>query len=468
VSISLRPYQLSAVTAIREAFRAGKRAPLYVAPTGSGKTVTFSYMAQGAQAKGNQVVIMVHRQELIRQISNALTSFDVPHGIIFSGHRPSPHLHTHVASVQSLTRRLGAIQPPDFLIVDEGHHSTSESYRRIFDAWPAVPRLGVTATPSRLDGRGLGDVFDSLILGPTVQSLIDQWFLARPVYYAPSAGPSKLHIVAGDYNRKESEFAMDVPKITGDAIEHYGRLCEGQPALVFCVSLKHAHAVTDEFRLHGYRAEMIDGTMDDEERRRLTDGFREGCIQILVSVDLLGEGYDAPGASVGIMLRPTASLALWRQHVGRILRPAPGKTQATILDHAGNTMRHGFAEEPIEWTLDQSKPRRQTEKVFPNRQCPACYRVHRFALACPQCGHVYPIESRDIRQTDGTLEQITAAEVARVRARQEVGRAETLEALIAIGKQRGYKPTWAYIQWKHRRWRKTPKVQAPEQQEIEV
>ena len=462
--IQLRSYQQDAVDAIRASYRSGHRAPLYVAPTGSGKTITFSFIAQGSQAKGNRVIIMVHRHELVRQICTALNDFSVPYGIIQAGQIQQNGILTQVASVQTLARRLDSTPPPDLLVVDEAHHSVSASYARIFEHFRNTKILGVTATPMRLDSRGLGGIFDELILGPEPQALIDQGFLARPMYYAPPSGVSteNLHIVAGDFNRAESEAVMDRPSITGSLVEHYSKLCPGESAIAFTVSLKHAESVRAEFCAAGYRAETIDGTMNDAERRERTDGLRGGQIQILVSVDLLGEGFDAAGASVGIMARPTASLALWRQQVGRILRPAPGKTRALILDHTGNCLRHGFAEDHIDWTLDPAKPKKPKERIFPIRQCEQCFAVHRWALACPQCGYVYPAKPREVKQRPGELERLEKIEAqrrARIRERIEVANCKTMQDLIELGTHRNYKNPrgWAYFRWKtSRRFRKKP------------
>ena len=460
VPISLRSYQQDAVDAIRAAYRNGKRAPLYVAPTGSGKTITFSYMAQASQAKGNRVIIMVHRQELIHQICVALSDFSIRYGIIKAGQCEQYGLLTQVASVQSLARRLDRVPEPAMLIVDEAHHSVSPSYASIFEAFRNTKILGATATPQRLDGRGLGNVFDTMVLGPSVSDLIEQGFLARPVYYAPPSGVSteNLHIVGGDFDRAESEAVMDKAAITGSLVENYTKLCPGKSAIAFTVSLKHAESVRAEFCAAGYRAESIDGTMSDKDRRQRTNGLLDGTIQILVSVDLLGEGFDAPGAEVGIMARPTASLALWRQQVGRILRPFPGKERAILLDHTGNCLRHGFAESPIEWTLDPARPKKATEKVFANRVCPQCFRTHAWALACPECHYVYQVKPREIAEREGELTEITAEELEakRLDRKREEGMARDFPALLAIEKARGYKNGWASMRWKSRRGMNPP------------
>lgn len=449
--IHLRNYQQQSVDEIRQAFTQGFKAPLLVSPTGSGKTICFAYISHGAAAKGNRIIILSHRQELIRQIGNALNEFSVPHGIIASGRRYEPHHTTQIASVQTLVNRLDTIQPPDLIIADECHHCTSPAYRKIFATWPAARRLGVSATPARLDGAGLGDIFDRMVNGPSVQTLIDQGFLSKPIYFAPPSGvdTSKLHIVAGDFNKAEAEALMDTPKITGDCVSHYTRICAGKPAIAFCTSIKHAQHVVEQFQARGYAAEMIDGKMDDKTRNDRTIALSAGRINVLVSVDVISEGYDVPVVSAAILLRPTASLALAMQQMGRVLRPAPGKTCAFIIDHVGNCLRHGLAEETREWSLDAVKRRAKKSDgpITQVKQCPKCYAVFAQAPWCPQCGFELPVKSRDIDQVEGELRQITAADIVARRsasweANKELVQAKDRSALEALAVKRGYKPGW--------------------------
>lgn len=444
--MDLRLYQQRSVADIRSAFASGRRAPLLVSPTGSGKTVMFSHIAHGAAAKGNRIQVIAHRQEIIRQICSSLNEFDVPHGTIVSNRQPAGHHLTQVASVQTLGRRLDQVMAPDLVIIDEAHHSASATYRKIIAAYPRARFLGVTATPERLDGRGLGDIFDTIILGPSVQYLIDESYLSRPVYYAPpgSVDTSQLPIVAGDFDKHSSEILMDTPKIVGDAVSHYTRICAGRPAVAFCVSLKHAEHVRDQFRAVGYRAEMIDGKLDDVTRLDRVRALADGRIHVLVSVDLISEGFDLPAVAAAILLRPTASLALHLQQIGRALRIFPGKQCAYIIDHVGNILRHGLAEETREWKLDAVRRTRarSQDSEFKNRQCKKCYAVHAPAPVCPLCGYVYEIESREVDQVEGTLTEITADELAKRRAQAEVGQATGREELVVIAQRRGYKPQW--------------------------
>lgn len=450
MAVELRPYQQEAVDSVRAALVAGRKAPLLVAPTGAGKTVMFSHITEGAMRKGKRVTVLVHRQELLDQTSRALTGLGVPHGLIAAGRTGDPRQPVQVAGVQTLVRRMANTTPPDLLIIDEAHHAAAGSWRQIVQAFPKARVLGVTATPERLDGKGLGDVFDDLIRGPEVADLIAAGFLSRPVYYAPStADLGSVRTTAGDFNRADAEKAVDKPTITGDAVSHYTRLCSGVPAIAFCASIRHAEHVAADFRAAGFRWAVLDGTMTPEARRQAVADLGSGKIHGLASCDIVSEGFDLPVVTAAILLRPTKSLSLYLQQVGRVLRTHPSKTHAIILDHVGNVLRHGLAEEVRDWSLEGAKARKRSKKPdevdVKNRQCPACYAVHATGPECPLCGHVYKVAERAPKQVDGELRELSADQLASLANRRMQGRARSLADLIEIGKARGYKnpAAWA-------------------------
>ncbi len=451
----LRPYQQAAVDGVRDSFRAGRRRPLLVAPTGSGKTVIFSYVTASAAAKGNRTLILVHRAELLEQCHRSLSQMDVPHGLIASGLTPDRSQLTQIASVQTLVRRFDRVLPPDLIVIDEAHHATAGAWASVLAQYPNARVLGVTATPQRLDGKGLGQVFDDLIRGPEVTKLIDEGYLCKPVYYAPkTVDLTGVHMVAGDYNRAEVAERMDRPTITGDAVIHYRKYAEGQPCVVFCTGIKHAEHVAQAFNASGYRFKVIDGTLAKEERARRVLDLSSGALQGLVSVDIVSEGFDLPCVSTAILLRPTASLSLHLQQIGRVLRPSPGKQRAVILDHVGNCRRHGLAEELRDWSLDGIRKRGKRgpqDDVADTRQCPECFAVHTPSPQCPQCLHVYEIKDRIPDVVEGELEELKAREAIRGRKREQ-GTAQTLEDLIRVGKARGMKNPygWAHNVFKAR------------------
>ena len=341
--IILRDYQFRGVTDIRAAYRAGRKSIVYVGPTGSGKTRILTYIAHGAMQKNNRIIIVVHRQELIRQTASALSDLGVKFGVIAAGHEPSPEFPVQLGMNQTIVKRPD-IAAPDLLIVDECHHAASDSYRQVSARFPAAKTLGLTATPQRLDGKPLGTIFEEIILGPSVQELIDLGFLCKPTYYAP---PTDLDLsgvrkTAGDFNRAQSSERVDRPHITGSAVEHYLKICPGSPAVAFCITVKHAENVRDQFIAAGVTAASIDGKLNDTDRADRVAALTEGRIKILVSVDVISEGFDLPSVATAILLRPTESLSVHLQQLGRILRPSLGK-KAIVLDHVGNCLRHGLA-----------------------------------------------------------------------------------------------------------------------------
>lgn len=448
--IELRPYQVDCVARIRAAFRAGRKSVALVAPTGAGKTRIMVYIAHGAVAKSNRITILVHRQELVRQTSLALQDMGVDFGLIAAGHDPRPELPVQLAMVQTIVRRLDGAAPPNLLIVDEFHHGVSESCREIITRWPAAKILGLTATPQRLDGKGLSPICEELVVGPPVQELMDSGFLARAVYYAPPGGADMTGVrkTAGDFNKGQTAERVDRREIIGSAVEHYLRIAAGRPAVAFCASVAHAKHVRDQFNEAGVPAATIDGTLGDDERIDRVAAIAEGRIKVLTSVDVISEGFDLPSASVAILLRPTDSLALHLQQVGRVLRPKTDGSAAIVLDHVGNCIRHGLAEEPRQWSLAGHVGKKKGAPP-PLTTCPKCFAVHGSAPACPVCGRVHPCSAVKVRapdQVDGTLAQLTAAAIMaerdRVKKRQEIGMAKDRAALEAIARARGYKPGW--------------------------
>lgn len=439
MSLTLRDYQARAIHDLRTAYRSGARAPLLVMATGSGKTVCFAAITEGAVARGRRVLILVHRRELIRQASAKLTIAGVEHGIIAAGFKPSEQL-VQVASVQTLVRRLGGIDwVPDLIVIDEAHHAVAGSWSTTLAHWPQALRLGVTATPVRRDGRGLGAMFDRLVLGPSVTDLSAQGFLTVAKIYAPAPKfqAAKIRVRSGDYTPEDAAAELDRPTVTGDAIEHYQRLGRGCSAIAFCCTTAHAEHVASQFRACGIQAQTVLGTTPVEQREQLLADLGSGALQVLVSVDVISEGTDVPSVGAAILLRPTQSEGLYLQQVGRVLRPAPGKTHALILDHVGNVHRHGFPDDLREWSLDDA--RRRTGKGGPPapavRTCEQCFAAFKPAPICPCCGAECAAPAREIRQTAGELQELKREGIRQRTAERK--KARTLTDLIQVGIARG-------------------------------
>jgi len=440
--MQLYEHQKRAVEGVLKKYSRGCKAPLLVAMCGFGKTVVFSHIAARARAKGNRILVVLHRQELMRQTCSTLDQFNVPYGLIAAGQSSDEQQLVQVASIYTLARRLGAIEPPRLIVIDEAHHASANTWRNVIKGFPSAKILGVTATPIRNSGAGLGDIFDSLVVGESTEWLIAGGWLAKPTYYVPPqvADFADVKSRAGDYAQDALAERMDKPHITGDAVSHYLKICPGAPAVAFCTSIRHAESVAECFRKRGINALSIDGSLSDADRAGRIDDLAAGRIKVLTSCELISEGFDLPAVTAAIMLRPTQSLAVWIQQAGRAIRPAPGKERAIILDHVGNVERHGLIEDVRDWTLEGRKKReRAANDNFPIiRRCPSCFVVYRPGRkTCPECGAESVPSQREIEQREGELRELQR-QAEHKQARREVAHAQSLEDLTELGRRRGY------------------------------
>jgi len=436
--MNLRPYQTQLITDIRLQYQLGKRAVLAVLPTGGGKTVCFSYIAQAAARKGNRVCILVHRQELLDQASRSLSGMDVQHGIIAAKRGMDLSHAVQVASVGTLSRRLHLL-PRDFfqlLVVDEAHHTTAKSWDACIQHFQAAKLLGVTATPIRGDNRGLGEHYQSMVQGPSAEWLTDNGFLAPARVLAPPGFSSAgLRKKMGDFDMSQAGELLQ-GQAMGDCLTHYRQHLAGQTAIAFCCSVAHAEAVARLFHDAGIASASIDGNTDSARRRQLLIDLGTGSLKVLTSCALIGEGVDVPSVGGCILLRPTASVGLHLQMIGRCLRPQPGK-RAVVLDHVGNSLRLGHHLEEREWSLDGAT-KRDREASPSVKVCPTCFSTcATLAAVCGECGHEFRTEVRELTVVEGELKELA------VTRKREQGTAQSLDDLRQLAKQRGYKPGWA-------------------------
>ena len=440
----LRDYQTILIHKIRDSL-ARHRRTLACSATGSGKTVVATHMLDQSAKRGKSSVFVVHRKELLDQTSTALDEQGVEHGLIAGG-RSASRAAVQIATIQTLARRVDSMEAPDLIVVDEAKHAAAASYRQMLEAWPTAYVVGLDATPERADGKGLDDLFDDMVMGPSVAWLMEQGHLAKYRLIAPPNGIdlSGVHKRGGDFARNELAGAVDHTSIIGDAVGHYKRHVGDGRCLVYCVSRAHAKHVEAAYRAAGVDARYCAGDTDAGERRAMVRGFQFGNPRVLVSVDLFGEGLDVPGLDAVQLLRPTQSLALHLQQIGRALRP-DGDKVALILDHAGNTWRHGLPDDDRDWTLEGSrgKKKRNGEEGVGLKHCPDCFAIYAASKgSCPLCGNVPPVAERTPEEIEGELAEIDVLQMKRKR-RSEEGEARTLEALVRLGMERGYKIGWA-------------------------
>ena len=457
--VTLREYQQQCVDRIRDSYGRGNKSVLLALPTGGGKTICFCFVVENAVAKGRRVAILVHRQELVDQTGDSLEKLGVEFGVIAPGQPEDPHLPVQVCSVQSLVRRLDRWRDAfDLLVIDEAHHAVAGSWRKVIDAYPNAHRLGVSATPERLDGKGLADHFDDMVIGPGTWDLMQMGHLSEARIFCPPTGVDfkKLKLLGGDFRKDDAEEAMTKASLMGDVVDHYKRLVHPMTAIAFCVTVEHAKSVAAAFNEAGVRAAVIDGTLDRYTRKSMIRGLETGDIEVLCSCEVISEGTDVPSVGGALLLRPTASLGLYLQQVGRCLRKAPGKTHAVILDHAGNVARHGLPQDVHLWSLEGEKVRmreQQKNKAPIVRVCLECFAaVHGDDDQCPYCGAEMVKPKPKPEAGEGELREVKVEnELIRLREEQEkkdrrrqVGRARSLAELKALAKERGYSPGWAY------------------------
>lgn len=474
MAVELRAYQRQGLDDIRRALAGGSRRPLYVLPTGGGKTVMFAQIARGAASRSNRTYILTHRREIMRQTLRKLYQLGVLAGQIASGSPMHQQQPVQVAMVTTIVKRLEHLRRPDLIIVDEAHHAVAGQWKRVLDYWGEVPRIGFTATPERLDGRGLHDVFDSLTLGPSSAELVKAGYLSYPVVFRPAREQViELHIKRGDYDRVEQATALSSRAVVGSVIEHYRETLNGMPAIAFCPTVDHAHLVADQFKDAGFRAAPVWGSMPDTQRDAAIEGLAGGRLNVVTSCDVISEGVDVPVVAGAILLRRTLSLSLYLQQVGRALRPFPGKERAVILDHVGNRYLHGHVLDHREWSLDSVKrdPRKSAAPV--TTECPQCYGVWPGRPGrCPNCRFDFRREERErqraeFRQLEGKLQEEhpdvdgelvhVAAQALRAGSHKDrqkrlwaeayrlAGREDARERIAELGRLLGYKSRWADV-----------------------
>lgn len=437
----LRPYQTAAIEETRKVFSVK---PLIVAPTGSGKTEIGAEIVRRTTARGGRVVWIAHRMELIEQARVRLVRRGMRVGVVMGGVAPDKAAPVQVASIQTLVRR--ELPPADVIVIDEAHHARARAYRKVLDRYPAATVIGLTATPYRSDGRGLGEVFGALVVAATVEELIEAGHLIRPTCYAPPGPDLKgLRKRGGDWSPDDLDAIMRKPSITGDVVKTWLSRAKGLPTACYATTIKHSTEIVEAFRAAGVKAEHLDGATPTDERNAILARLASGETTIVSNVMVLTEGWDLPRLSCAIVARPTASLGLHLQILGRVMRPAAEKTGAIVLDHAGNVNRHGLPWDPIQFSLDD-EVRKKDPEVRTSKTCRACYAVVPVsATTCPFCGAPFGGEVRvGPERRDGDLVELKRdPSLPLIPNATPEKMAEQYAALCRTANEEGYKPTWA-------------------------
>jgi len=454
--MKLRDYQNDAIAKARQSYINGNKSILICSPTGSGKSVILAEIIKSASAGGKKVLFLVHRREIIFQIQDYLKGYDIDHGIILSGEEFTDGHNVNIATVQTLHSRMKRryYKKADVIIIDEAHHGTSRTYLEVINAHRDNLVLGFTATPCRKNGLGLGHLFDDLIVVETISKLTEDGFLVPVRYYAPSEPDlEKVKISAGDYNLKQLDKVMSAPKLVGDVIENWLHIGEGRQTIVFTTTVKHSVAVCEAFNTVGITAEHVSGKTPKDERREIIDRFKDGDTRILCNCAVFTEGVDIPEISCVVMARPTKSLALYMQCIGRGMRPCIDKKDMIFIDHAGACLEHGRVDEITDWYLDKNNTNPVNEKRKERKsqpiECKMCGLVYTKQLKCPQCGHIPEVKEYG-EEADFIDAELGEVFMKKPKVEEPIKRDknEWYAQFLGYAQSKGYSQGWAWHKMK--------------------
>lgn len=446
-TVKLHRHQVETLDAARRQIRAGYRRLLIQGETGSGKTVQAAFMLDGAARRGMPSLFLTHRRELIRQASRTFDAAGIPHGVIANGFAADPAQLVQVGSIQTVLKNRASLRRPKFMIFDECQHIAAAGWSEFQDTYPDAFQIGLSASPIRLDGKCLGEHFDVMVRGPSVRWLQKRGFLAKYIHYAPacSLDTSNIRKQAGDYHRGDLAAAVEISMITEEAVTAYRRLGRGRRTIIFCSSIENSLNAVASFQAAGFSGAHIDGTTSASERDLTIERFARGEISTISNVDLLGEGFDVPGVECVILLRPTLSLSLYLQMIGRCLRTSPGKTDAIVLDLVRNYARHGLADEDRDWSLEP-QPRAKLIERSDLLVCAACDAVAAHRSFCDVCGAPpKPHRVGEIATWNALVNEPGLAATLRGMSYGSAIRwADSEEKVRLVAMARGFKSGWAW------------------------
>lgn len=464
--ITLRPHQIDLLDRTRAALPTHRSVLLY-SPPGSGKTVIAASMARGASDKRRRVIFACHRKEILHQTARTFDQFGIQYGFIAAGMSANPFAAVQIASIDTLRNRFER-WPADLLVVDEAHLSGAKTWSAIIEHYRSSGAyvVGLSGSPCRLDGKPLCSNFAHMIEGPQNRWLIDHGFLSRYRAFAPTRlDTAGLHVRAGDYVTSELEDRFDKPTIIGDAVSSWRKFANGMRTVVYAFSIEHSKHVVEVFRAAGISAAHMDGATPKDDRARIIRQFADGEIFVLSSVDILTTGFDLSaqvGRDVPIeavsLLRPTKSLALAIQMMGRGLRPKPNP--AVLLDHAGIMREFGLPDDDREWSLDgPGTAKRGGETTIATVTCHECFGIYRPAPRCPYCGVTRQVGGREVTIEEGELAELDIEKMRAIaqanldaRAKHDKHVREKIEEREcgsdirkweALAAKRGFKREWA-------------------------
>ena len=455
MKLTLRNYQQNIINNCRDAFKNGFHRLCCVLPCGAGKTAIFCYLAYLNTLKkpSNHVLILLHRKELLKQTIDAFKSFQISTD------------HINIAMIQSFKNSLKTgVKPYSLIIIDECHHATSNSFKAVLSAYSKTALIGITATPARLDGKPLGEIFDRLIVGVDYAYLISNNYLVDYDYFSPDLNFdfSKWKLKSGDFDTTDNASHLDKKAIYGDILKYIDL---NKKTIIYSPTVdysKKLEAQINEF-FKSSVAREFNGKTPQPERDQTINDFKNDKIKILINVDLIGEGFNVPSCDCVFLLRATQSLTLYIQQAGRALRSDPNNPnkRASIFDFVGNIYRFGFPDAPRAWSLSSTlKNSHNHETVHDSlliKTCPNCLRSFipsqmLTGRLCPYCKTYLPLNKKEIQIQD-KKELALIKKNQLIENRRQRGRCRTFQQLKKLGEEKGYAhpAQWAYYVLKNRK-----------------
>ena len=458
--VKLREYQIRAIETLRTILRSGKKRPVLVLPTGAGKSVIFGQMIANILNNGKTVLWIVHRRNLVIQMQSVLKDhFGIEAGIIMSGIESDTDQPVQLCTIQTFIRRMDLSIfdvnrfriDADIVLIDEGHRSIAKSYSKVIEYYKDRIIIACTATPMRADGRGLGEVYDSIADIVGIKELTKDGYLVEARYFVPGhINLQGVKTAMGDYVIKDLDGKVNTTKLIGDIVQNWLKLAENRKTIVYAVNVKHSKALRDEFVKNGVAAEHLDAHSTDEERDDVFKRMANGELRVICNVALYQEGLDVPDVSCIVMARPTKSMGLYRQCLGRGLRPSPGQNDCLMLDHGNVIEEHGLLDWDIIWSLDGkkrawSKPKKK--EVDKLKKCRVCHLIFTEGNICPDCGTELKSFGKKIRTVEAELEEL---DKKKIKEYTEADKRRWYGMLLWQCRKKGYSEGWVSHKYKER------------------